>query len=128
MKRRTRAAAAVSGRLGKWTSDDMEAARLQANQTARPWGVLGETPDEAWDRGESIPQAERDKFAGVVSKWQERARTKAAGTSETSLNRSQRSRMDRWAIVEALKECRYLLIRRKVISPPIKTKKVAGIA
>ena len=129
MKRRTRAAAAVSGRLGRWTSDDMEAARLQANQTARPWGILGETPDEAWDRGESIPQEERDLFAVVVRKWQEVSRTRAGCTSEeTPLKLSQRAPLDRWAIVEALKECRYLFIRRKVISTPIKSKKVAGIA
>ena len=30
--------AARHGRIGCWTSDDLEAVRLQANLTARPWG------------------------------------------------------------------------------------------
>jgi len=40
--------AARHGRPGEWTCDDVEAARLSANQTGRPWGAHGPTPDEAW--------------------------------------------------------------------------------
>jgi len=38
VKTRVRQEAARHGRIGCWTSDDLEAARLQANLTARPWG------------------------------------------------------------------------------------------
>lgn len=41
---RTRQEAARHGRVGCWTSDDLEVARLQANLTARPWGDRGPTP------------------------------------------------------------------------------------
>ena len=34
-------------RPGEWTCDDIEGARLMANQTARPQGHMGPTPDEA---------------------------------------------------------------------------------
>ena len=36
------------GRPGEWTCDDLEGARLMANLTARPQGLYGPTPEEAW--------------------------------------------------------------------------------
>jgi transposase-like protein len=40
--------AARHGRPGLWTSDDVEASRAAANETGRPWGPSGPTPNEAW--------------------------------------------------------------------------------
>jgi transposase-like protein len=45
---RTAHEAARHGRHARWTSDDLEAGRAAANETGRPWGANGPTPQEAW--------------------------------------------------------------------------------
>ncbi len=40
LKVRAHHESARNGRPGEWTCDDVEVARLQANETARPWGVV----------------------------------------------------------------------------------------
>ena len=53
MKTRTHHESARRVRPAEWTCDDAEAARMQANQTARPW-VLREPTPEAWTKTDSI--------------------------------------------------------------------------
>ena len=50
MKTRTHHQATRRGRAGEWTCEDLEAARQEANETARPWGHRGPTPGEIWGR------------------------------------------------------------------------------
>lgn len=45
---RTSHEAARHGRPGQWTSDDVEVGRAAANETGRPWGASGPTPNEVW--------------------------------------------------------------------------------
>jgi len=66
MKTRTHHESARRGFAGQWTCDDMEAARLQANELARPWGHRGPTPIEVWKARKTISAHERGKFAGRV--------------------------------------------------------------
>jgi hypothetical protein len=49
MKTRTHHQAALRDCSGQWSSDDAEAARCQANETARPWGASEPTPDQCWE-------------------------------------------------------------------------------
>ena len=49
-----------------WTCEDAEAARLQANQTARPRGHRGPTPEESWRQRRPIGPRERAAFAAAV--------------------------------------------------------------
>jgi transposase InsO family protein len=74
MKTRTHHQAARQGRPGEWTCDDCEAARLEANQTARPWGVCGPTPEEVWQQRRPISAEERSAFAEVVRRLEGEAR------------------------------------------------------
>jgi transposase InsO family protein len=74
MKTRTHHHAARHGRPGQWTCDDAEAARLEANQTARPWGVSGPTPGEDWLGRSPIGSAVRAAFAATVRTRQAEAR------------------------------------------------------
>jgi transposase InsO family protein len=74
MKARTHHEAARAGRPGEWTCDDAEAARLQANQTARPWGPRGPTPDEAWQGRRPISAQERAAFWDTVRRRESEAR------------------------------------------------------
>jgi len=68
MKARTHHQAARRGRPAEWTCDDAEAARLQANETARPWGLKGPTPEEGWQRRAPLSPAERAAFAEPVGR------------------------------------------------------------
>src|SRR5262245_2924569 len=44
----------------------MEAAQLQANELARPWGHLGPTPAQAWQSRKPISDNERNRFGRAV--------------------------------------------------------------
>ena len=68
MTARTDHHAARSGRPGEWSCEDLEAARLEANETARPRGCNGPTPDELWANRVPISQQERDSFKAAVEK------------------------------------------------------------
>jgi hypothetical protein len=74
MKARTHQRAALAGRPGEWTCDDAEAARLEANQTARPWGSGGPTPEEAWRARRPIAAGERAAFAETAGRLEREAR------------------------------------------------------
>ena len=39
---------------------------MQANQTARPWGLHGPTPDQAWRRHRPVGGQERITFTATV--------------------------------------------------------------
>jgi hypothetical protein len=61
--------AARNGRPGEWSCEDLEAARLEANETARPWGSKGPSPDEVWRSRTPLTDDERDKFRKAVTKF-----------------------------------------------------------
>ena len=95
MKLRTSYEAARNGRPARWSVDDCEAARLQAWQTARPWGVTGSTPEQVWSQREPITAELRQRFHNAVAFFQEDERKKKgwlpgialAPTVEASINR-----------------------------------------
>src|SRR5262249_49055184 len=66
IRTRTHHQSARRGFPGQWTCDDMEAARLQANELARPWGLTGMwemkpsvTVHDTLTKGSCVPVAER---------------------------------------------------------------------
>jgi len=61
--------AARNGRPGEWSCEDIEAARLEANETARPWGSKGPLPDEVWRSRTPITEEERDALRWAVTKF-----------------------------------------------------------
>jgi transposase InsO family protein len=108
MKARTYHEAARGGRPGEWTCEDAEAARLQANQTARPWGAFGPTPAEAWDGRQRLGAAERSAFAAAV-RWHEREARRAQGYApDARLDRTAQAALNRVALREALVACSLL--------------------
>ena len=125
MKKRTRQAAAAQGRPGRWTSDDLEAGRLQANQTARPWGVTKPTPDEVWAHRKSVTGEARDRFRGAAVYYEQQARQEEGYLPKIDLGSGVQAKLDRIAIPRALRACGYLQIRRRTIRPPIKSHKLA---
>jgi transposase InsO family protein len=126
LKDRTEQHAARHGRPGQWSWDDVAAARLEANATARPRGLTGPTPDELWAGRSSIRADERALFNAEVER--QRLAIDAQGGPEanpnTELNDSARERP---SIRRALERLDYLTYTRRRIHLPIRKKKAASI-
>lgn len=102
MKTRTHHQAARRGRPAHWTCDDVEAARLQANQTARPWGEHGPTPEEAWQGRRPIEPDERVRFAQKLQELEKQSREEQGYAHDQDLDRTAQAAVDRVALSRAL--------------------------
>ena len=93
------------GHNGHWTADDVEAGRLKANETSRPWGWRGPSPDRKWAGRTEIGCDEwhlfRDTLAAERKRWIVADRKK---------DRKQWEAEERMAITSALDLCGYLEI------------------
>ncbi|MGN6370268.1 MAG: integrase catalytic domain-containing protein [Phycisphaerae bacterium] len=111
--------AQLHGRIDSPTSDDLEAARLQANACSRPFGDHGPSPDQAWTARTPTTPIERNLFFRSL----ERHRTalqSAHGMHPTNLPpRDFRATVERIAIRRTLEDLGYLVIRRPRFSPPV---------
>jgi hypothetical protein len=104
MKTRTHHQAARHGRPGQWSCDDAKAARLEASQTARPWGVTGPTPEEVWNARRAIPPANRLAFAMIVSQRQRQAREEQGLPADQPLPLLLQAAVNRTALRRSLAE------------------------
>ena len=95
MKTRTHHQAARCGRAGEWTCEDLEAARREANETARPWGSRGPTPEETWSGRRPMQPEERSAFTTTVQQLQEQARRERGYPTEGPLDRAAQASVDR---------------------------------
>jgi hypothetical protein len=102
LKARTHHESARQGRPGEWTCEDAEAARLQANETARPWGSNGPTPAGAWAARRPIEPAERTAFSAAVRRWQRAVRRQQGHPPTGPLGRAADAAVNRVAIREEL--------------------------
>jgi transposase InsO family protein len=118
LKDRTETHAARHGRPGAWTYDDVCAARLEANATARPHGPNGPTPDEIWTTRTSIAHNLRVSFGQCVEAHRCGARTELDLADRPPSVMTQRQ-VDRVAIRRALVELGVLTFSRRLIPPPI---------
>jgi hypothetical protein len=124
LKMRTEQHASRHGRPGQWSWDDVAAARLEANATARPHGATGPTPDEAWSRRQLLSREERALLHETVDRHHQLARAEEDYPREGV--QEQRA-LDRLAIRRALEEHDYVLYSRRRILLPITKAKVANI-
>jgi transposase InsO family protein len=111
MKTRTHHEAARQGRPGEWTCDHAEAARLQANETARPWGSRGPTPAEVWQGRARPGPTERTAFREAVQRRAQEVRQEQGYTAEELLDRSAQAAVDRVALRDVLVAAGLLHIR-----------------
>lgn len=102
MKTRTHHQAAGGNHAGEWTCADAEAARQQANETARPWGSRGSTPAEVWEGRRPVAAEERTVFAAVVLQSEREARRAQGYPADTVLDRTAQAAVNRVALREAL--------------------------
>ncbi|HKA53962.1 MAG TPA: hypothetical protein VKJ47_09910, partial [Candidatus Binatia bacterium] len=127
LKVRTEARAARQGHAGYWTSDDVAAARDEANALARPRGPAGPSPDEMWSARSPIRDAERQAFAARVSACRSEADHVAGSCGTKAEAVPSEAEMARAAIRRALEECGYLHYTRRQIPPPVPRPNAARI-
>lgn len=111
--------AAINGRCGEWTCDDIYAAREQANTYSRPRGLDGRTPAEVWSERQPITQAERTAFASLVRWHREKETQRRADEVSSEITSHKERSIDRYAITQALVESDYLWIRRRRVTSEV---------
>jgi transposase InsO family protein len=126
LKTRAHHIAARNGRPGDWTCDDVEEARLQANETARPLGRGSPTPDELWSRRATVNLTERGTFRSTVRMFM---REVIYDTNQPPgpIMRRERAQMEREAVTRALMHHGYLTVARRRFTQPIPRRFRAGI-
>ena len=127
MKARTHHESARHDHPGEWTCDDCEAARLQANELARPLGAAQPTPDQAWTERSAIAREERTAFRAAVHEEETQARWEQGYEATAALRYHAQAAVHRVAIRRALVAFGLLTLSRRRITLPIKTTKVANI-
>jgi hypothetical protein len=124
LKTRSQRLATWLGHPGQWTSPVVEAARHEANTTARPRRLHGATPDDVWFRRRPLTEDERDRFRATVRDLQDEARVEKCLPLVGELSRTDQASVDRIAIRRALVVHDLLVFRRKSIPAPIERPQV----
>jgi hypothetical protein len=109
----TRAAheAARHGRPGRWTCDDVEAARRQANELARHADLGRRTAAQAWGSRRRVGAEEREVFLADVARHREGIRRHMVEVGEDVTASRTANAIERIAIKNALVERELLSIR-----------------
>jgi len=98
---------------GTWTCEDVEAARLQANETARPQRLHGPTPEEVWRQRLPIT-ARAPVEARKAGGWNVKPRQSEGHSAESVLPPRVHAGVERVAISRALASHGYLQFSRPV--------------
>jgi len=126
LKTRTENHAARHGRPGQWTFDDVVAATLEANATARPRGPGGPTPDQLWDERTPIAGAERALFGAEVDLQRALVDAQGGPSANPSSDQSDSAR-ERRSVRRALERLGNLTYTGRRIHLPNRKQKVANI-
>jgi len=94
------------GRVGHWTCDDVYAGRMIANETSRPWGFGGPSPDRKWAERTVIDCDEWENFREMLE-----AERKRWVTADKDKKR-ERAAQERMSITKALVKCGYLVVNK----------------
>jgi hypothetical protein len=120
LKTRAHHQAARAGRPECWTCADIEAARREANEQARPWGENGPSPQEAWDNRTRISDQARRRFEEVLrEKTQEVLREEQRAKERDPSHSTDQAKARREAISRTLVALDYLSYTRRRIPSPI---------
>jgi hypothetical protein len=120
LKTRAHHQSARAGRPECWTCDDVEAARREANEQARPWGENGPSPNAVWHKRQRITAEERGRFQEVLKEKMQEVLTEQQQAKERdpSYNTDQ-ARTRREAISRTLLALDFLSFTRRRIPSPI---------
>ncbi len=129
------AVAAAQGRAGLPTCADAEAARLLANDLARPGGWQAPTARERWDQRTKLAEAQRARFLANLDEQRLVARTALQLPAQSDLGHYPAAAVDRRAVRDALVAHDLLVIeprrraarQHKIESAPAHGEPCAGI-
>jgi len=127
LKTRAEALAAARGRPGRWTLDDVEHARQQANALSRPFGARGPSPADLFERRCLVTDTVRSSFLATWRNLEQRERSARGVAPEAPLTHDDQSSIDRVAIRDALIQHGFLFIRRRRVSPRLPSRKAERI-
>ncbi len=105
---------------GEWSCDDVEAARLQANEWARPWGYKAESPLEAWMQRAPLTDMDRIALQHQVDLAEPEVRQEMGILPLLEGSKRDERAVKRTAITRALVQRGFLSIRRSLFTQPIK--------
>jgi hypothetical protein len=125
LKIRTERLANMAGHAGMWTSDLVEAARRQANETIRPRRLHDPAPNEAWDTRPRRTMEQRDAFQRSVEQYREQARARQ-DLPPGPMDHWTEAAVDREALPRALVAHDLLLFTRRSIPARIEPPKPAS--
>ena len=128
MKVRTHYEAARNGRAGIWTSEDLEAARRQANEYHHPLGHKQFTPHQLWQSRTQIDYTERHQFHLAVERTHHEQQQKRELDPKEPLTAAALAAEYRRAVRQALVELGILTTRWRSITLPIKPRRSAKIS
>jgi len=120
MKTRTHHQACRHGRPGAWTCEDAEAARLQANETARPWGSRGPTPAQAWTRHRRLTRLERAAFATTVEQMETDERAARGIPVGARIGQTEQAAVRRAVLTRALVAAGLLAFTSQEVPPALR--------
>ncbi len=119
LKTRAHHEAARHGRPWEWTCDDVEAARVSINETGRPWGANGPTPDEVWRARRPLGADLRHALADTVARVEPELRRLERDLAGRELDERELASVRREAISRALVAHGLLVVRRREIRLPL---------
>jgi hypothetical protein len=111
--------AAAHGRAGRWSCDDVEAARQLGNHSADAPLDPRRTPADLWDARTPITRGERTGLGRLYRTHEAREREQRGLAAELELADNEQASIDRVALGHALVVAGYLEERWRSICPPI---------
>jgi transposase InsO family protein len=127
LKTRTACHASRGGHPGQWTWEDVAAAQAEANETSRPRGAAGPSPQQCWQGRPRLGARERESFRAEVSAWREVYRAQEGWPPQAALTAAAERRRDRYAIRRALVGHGYLRYARRRIPLALRGQEAANI-
>ena len=119
LKMRTHHLAAHHGRPGRWTTEDVEAARRLADEEQYPRRLHGRTAEEVWQERSPPTDEERRRLRDVVELRRQEIRNQRGIPLLEVLDRARQASLDRRAVRRTLVALGYLSFLRSAITPLI---------
>jgi hypothetical protein len=106
----------------EWNCDDVESARLQANESSKPWGSACDTPDIAWIERSPLSTLDRDAFRASVDLYDQQLRREKQQQLLEGLPLGPKdiASIRRVAICRALVKHGFLSVQRKRFPPMLR--------
>jgi transposase InsO family protein len=101
-----------AGHEHQWLASDLEQARQVANEITRPWGHEGPTPREAWEGREPLSDEQRGELLRLLEEERPCSAEQLGIDLSGTLNHTDRSRLDRHALLKVLTQLGYLTLHR----------------